>query len=621
MTDSAPTIFESFNARSLNPSQVARTFVPSEHYTSLSKRRHTVIVGPRGSGKTTLLKMLQQLALEAWHHPVADDFRSRIDFTGVFIPTDLSWGHQIEALGEGQLDVETHTLLSKAIFTTHVLRALVIAMLSRIDPIAREGTVSFRRVKLSNDAEARAAKLMCQAWHLSDLIPTFLSVKQALSFRLSAIRELASREAVLGTSGRSERLGGVPYLHLHFLQSSGIAIEVFEDCGQCPPEKWALMFDELELAPGWIQDELVRSLRSTDERFLFKLALNPYNHDSQFLRSPLSAAPDQDFDQIPLWYAEKRDGYSFCADLWGEMLREKGLGDCSPNQCLGTSYFETPVEEWRGFGTAYRPGSKMTNRFAALAARDRSFQAYLTAKEIDLKKLDSYSGDERAAELRKIGPLIAVRDFYRRADVRDGEAGSRRSRKLPVLYAGADSLFAISEGNPRWFIALVGRLLDRMDRSRNRISPAAQAREMLLAAQKFSAMLRTVPLPAGAIDPARGLLTIINGVARFFHTQVVVEEFRAEPPATFIVDSNTSNPLLASLGQALNAGALVYVPDDPSQLILTSLRGKRFRVTYLLAPLYGLPLRLGKEIMLSTIMKHSEQRPASLPLFLTDDEQ
>jgi hypothetical protein len=153
------------------------------------------------------------------------------------------------------------------------------------------------------------------------------------------------------------------------------------------------------------------------------------------------------------------------------------------------------------------------------------------------------------------------------------------------------------------------------------IGRPATSREMLLAAQKFSAMLRTVPLPAGVIDPARGLLTIINSVARFFHAQVVVDEFRAEPPATFIVDSNTPNPLLASLGQALNAGALVYVPDDPSQLILTSLRGKRFRVTYLLAPLYGLPLRLGKEIMLSTIMKHSEQRPAPLPLFLTDDEQ
>src|SRR5580658_5887809 len=69
---SSPSIFESFNARSLDPTQVAETFVPSLMFRKLAKRRHTIIVGPRGSGKTTLLKMLQQSALEAWTHPEAE---------------------------------------------------------------------------------------------------------------------------------------------------------------------------------------------------------------------------------------------------------------------------------------------------------------------------------------------------------------------------------------------------------------------------------------------------------------------------------------------------------------------------------------------------------------------
>src|SRR5438045_309341 len=94
-----PTIFESFNARNLDPEKVAETFVPSKQYDSLIKRRHTLIVGPRGSGKTTLLKMLQEPALEAWQHDSAEHYRSKIDFTGVFIPTDISWGEQLQLLG------------------------------------------------------------------------------------------------------------------------------------------------------------------------------------------------------------------------------------------------------------------------------------------------------------------------------------------------------------------------------------------------------------------------------------------------------------------------------------------------------------------------------------------
>ena len=48
-----------------------------------------------------------------------------------------------------------------------------------------------------------------------------------------------------------------------------------------------------------------------------------------------------------------------------------------------------------------------------------------------------------------------------------------------------------------------------------------------------------------------------------------------------------------SLGRALNAGAIVFVPEKPGRRF-SSLRGKRFRLSYLLAPHYQLPLILGK---------------------------
>jgi hypothetical protein len=607
-----PTIFESFNARALKPSDVARTFVPSAQYMRLVMHRHTIIVGPRGSGKTTLLKMLQQPALESWEHTIAEECRSRVNFTGVFIATDVSWGAQINSLGDGKLDPDTHKLLAVAAFTTHVLRSLVIAMLHRKNNSkAKVVSHPFRRVDLSNEQEASLVRVLCDSWHIEPLILSLLSIKQALSQRLSKIYEIANREAEMGGAGREGRLGDILFLYLHFIKAASVAIEYFDDIVGEPDSKWALLFDELELAPRWIQDELIRSLRSTDERFFFKLALSPISGSAYLMENALSAAPDQDFEQLPLWYAEKRDSYSFCEELWYALLREREMEPKSPKSVLGISYFETPRSEWMEHGTAYSPGSRLARRFLALARKDRSFREYLKRKNIDPHKIHTLTSDSRAADVRKVAPLIPVREFYRAPDLRQGETSKARSRKSASLYAGADSLFAISEGNPRWFIAIVGRLLDRWVDKSKQIDALVQSDELLKAAQRFSAMLRTIPSPPlesfsfqslSAILHKRGLLALINKVGRFFHDKVVKEDFMPEPPGTFIVDPNITDDIVFSLEQALNAGAIVYVPDDPGQILLKSLRSKRFRISYLLAPLHGLPLRLGRETMLSTIL-------------------
>ena len=99
MNSPLSTVFEAFNARNLSPTQVAKTFIPPAQFAELCGRSHCVVVGPRGSGKTTLLKMLQLPALAAWQHEEADKYTASIDFTGVFVAADISWGKQLESLG------------------------------------------------------------------------------------------------------------------------------------------------------------------------------------------------------------------------------------------------------------------------------------------------------------------------------------------------------------------------------------------------------------------------------------------------------------------------------------------------------------------------------------------
>ena len=592
-------IFDSFNARALNALEVAKTFVPSEQFDRLVKRSHSIVLGPRGSGKTTLLKMLQPKALENWQHPLADAYRDQVTFTGVFIATDISWSEQIKSLGNNKLDADSHRLLSIATFTTHVLHALVTTMADRA---ARPSSdTKFRRVIFSNDAESHLVRSLTAAWKLEVELSSLLSLRHALSLRLSTIRETASQEVFWGLEGRNQRLAANESLHLDFVQSCVLAIELFDDFASESGSRWALMFDELELAPRWIQDHLVQALRSRDERLLFKLALNPYSESDLLLSGPQSASPGQDFDQVPLWYWEKRDAYNFCRNLWDQMLEARNLPPKDPRKVLGNSYFETSRADWEGERNAYNPTSRIGSRFTELAKKDASFRLYLNANKIELATMHLLGPGDRAATLRKIAPIVAVREFYRRGDQPDTNRGGERSRKRETLYAGADSLFAISEGNPRWFIGIVSSLLDRLDGSREvRIPPGIQAAEQRKAAERFAAMLRTLPSP-GEGDSI-GPYGIVKHVAKFFRREAVSVDFKAEPPATFVVDDKVEDALLPDLKQALNAGALVYVPEGEGQLILTSLRSKRFRVAYLLAPLYGSPIRLGKEINLSSIL-------------------
>jgi hypothetical protein len=435
---------------------------------------------------------------------------------------------------------------------------------------------------------------------------------------LSEIEEIASAERLNGPDGRSTRLAERNCLHLHFLAAARIAIEAF---GQIVGEgggRWAFLFDELELAPRWSLEELVRSLRSIDDRFLFKLSLSPFSDDIGLLKDALSPMEGNDFEAIPLWYAHKEQGYEFCTALLEGMLRARNMEPVEPAQLLGRSEFESLAEPGRRRVSLYGPGSIAHRRFTSLAETDHTFRNYLEAQNIDLSQLEHLDESERAAEVRKITAIVATRSAYRAPDEGGGSDHARiRSRKRPALYQGASSLFAMVEGNPRWFIGIVSSLLQDLTKP-TRIPASSQGPAIWRAISRFRALLRTIPgpnLPAGR--RSRGILSVLDRVGQYFFERVAVDDFNPDPPGTFIVDSNISDALERSLAEALNAGALVYVPDEQSELILRSLRGKRFRLSYLLAPLYKLPIRLGRDVALGRILvpEREERGPDQNELF------
>jgi energy-coupling factor transporter ATP-binding protein EcfA2 len=623
-----PSVFETFNARGLDPSQVAKRFIPPRQFEELILRNHSIIVGPRGSGKTTLLKMLQVAALREWEHPSADRYRAKLDFSGIYVAADVSWGEQLAALGGGRLAPDTQAILGYSAFTTHILSAF----LQTIQDVTNDALLTvphLARLHVSFDRQKEKdfVNILARSWELKPHLPTILSLSSALRDRLVQIDKVANSIAGIGGGIDASILQESSFLFLGWLSSISQGVEEFNSAVGQPHRKWALLFDELEISPKKIRQEILAALRSTNQRLLFKLSMSPYNEEVSLLDAATAGMSGEDYKVMRLWYARKEQGFEFSTALVHSMLDEL---KCSLED-LGRAFFHS-TGAWEDNEpsslSGYRPGTHTHSRFQSLATRDPSFAAYLARSQIDLERMHLLGESERASTIRKVTSLVTVRETFRstHSDA-EGNPRANRSRKNPLLYTGIEALLSIVEGNPRWTIGLLGPLLRRyqqVNRGRQKTFPVprhVQALAVKSASDRFQALLRSLPyVPPGSSARARnasskGLLSLLDAIGTRLHRHVVVDNFVPQPVLSFFVPATAPIELVVALGRALNVGAIVAAPksdvvaDSDDETIHSGIAGRRFRLSHMLARAYGLPLILGREGNIVKLLEEDETKP------------
>jgi len=615
MKSITPSIYESFNARALQPEQVAKTFIPSKNFEKLAERSHSLVVGPRGSGKTTLLKMIQVRALESWQHEQSQLYRKKIDFTGVYIPADRAWGIQLDSIGGNLIDAHSKKILGIAAFTTHVLRSLIEVMEYRSNPEIKKNYVPFLRVRIDNRSEIQMVKELNKLWEIKTTIPSLSSLKISLSDRLLDLYKIAGRLMGLSEKERLKFLSERGYLNLHFIHASKVAIERFDTFSNANEPKWAFLFDEMEIVPEWISQQLIEGLRSVDDSFLFKLSFSPFNKVfSDFSKEfkDTAAQKGQDFDMIPLWYAKKNEAYGFCVDLFNGMLKEKGISKTDPNNILGRSLFDTMALKSES-KTLYLNNSEYHKRLIELSKKDPSFKTYLNKKKIDLSNIEKLSGEKRAQTLRKIVQIVAFRNFFLKSS---GSKPQMAPYKIPIIYSGARNIFAIVEGNPRIFIGLMHALIGQIQKT-EKIKKNVQAREIKALSHRFQAMLSTIPCKSVPGVEVTSLLSLLDKIGDYFQRITLIEPFNHDLPLSFTIDKNIPMELEESLAIAINCGAIIHITESNDAGIIRSLRNEKFRLSYFLAQHYNLPLIMtGKSEQLSKILNISKPKvDRQYPLF------
>ena len=598
-----PSLFETFNARHLSPVQVAKTFVPPiEVFSELVTRNHHVLIGPRGSGKTTLLKMLTLPALANWDVGQLETVIPKTDFIGIFVAADRGWRAQLKDSKSDRPDGSLS--IGYIAFTTHVLLSFIQTLrdMHHLEAPSQSGLLN-PLIVMDPQTEAKFVDLISDAWQLKPSIRSLGGLSIALRARLAKLGPIKKR-AELSGDPEDFFLSNIPFFALNFRDCASLAIEAHEVLTGDTGHSWAFLFDEFEVAPSIIQKEILEGLRGeADTRILYKVALAPYNKNFMSNISDISASPGNDFKVIDLWYPEKGRSYEFSDMLIKRLLNEEGIKVDRLRQLFDDSEFGFPE---RDDPHPYEPAGRVQDAFNSLARIDGSFRSYLRRKSIDLNKWKDMSEDKRA-EIRKIRSIVITREYFIRTDLNTRAEFRGRSRKIRTLYTGSPTLLALCEGNPRLLIGIVTPMIRRLAHLRQgnasrKIERTFQAAQIKLTANSFRSLLKTIPYTIGRNEDQKGLLRLLDQIGFYFYQKCVKEGFSAQPPLTFTVDSNIDPLTLTALGRALNAGAIIYVPDPGADPILTSLQGKRFRICYLLAAYYKLPIMLNTPIALSTII-------------------
>jgi hypothetical protein len=233
--------------------------------------------------------------------------------------------------------------------------------------------------------------------------------------------------------------------------------------------------------------------------------------------------------------------------------------------------------------------------FKSLAEKDSFFRDMLVTRSIDpndpVPARDPVLRRKQMDEFfRKAKPILLLRQAFLKTH------GEKRPRKTPTLYSGKESVYAVSEGKPRWLLGLLNDLCDAMPFSDKykalKIPENKQAQIINAASRRFIALIKATPIfpPHLSDSNAISLSGLIHDLSKFVQYSIYKDEFPLDPVGSFTFADPIPKSVEKALQRALEVGAIVHIGRSPMD-VPNKIAGERFRLSFMLCPAYKLPLR------------------------------
>ncbi len=601
-------LYDTFNAKYLSFKDVAESFVENDEFFEIIRNNSMLLMGPRGCGKTTLLKMLTTACQYYWKSPNAKITKDKINFTAVYIPSDIQWKNQFEYLNlHLKNDHKLIEVITQFLFASNIQIALCKAFNSYL--VFNDFDLNKRLLLEHNICKSLRSK-----WNLNEnTTPTFDELELSLLLNIRDINTII-KSVIFKNVGTNIDFNLPNFVFDNFFDLIKIGCKIFEQNLEINIDhKWALCFDELEIVPKFIQLELVKYLRSVDQKYIFKLTTTPlFNLEN----SVVEASQGNDFNTVKLWVYDSvglKRWQLFCSKLLlnrfekkysisnsdlKEIFGEYNLDDIIKDELNSLSDKDKASLEFSGiFRPGLAKGSSMNFLFKKLSLIDSSFASFLIKRKIN--PLDPHTNDKIIAKsiFLKYKTEATFRLVYK-----------DRTRKQPPIHYGLPYIFDICDGNPRLVIGLIDEIIQsskyKQGASKS-ISKQEQSQIIFEASEKYYNVI--LNHPDATINTTNGEINLANDIldkiGRYFQDKLLKDSFSKNIPSTFRIDQDINQKYLKLLETGLSLGAIIYL-DPIESLSNKGIIDKRFRLSGFLAPKYKIPpSRVSSEVKLSSIFK------------------
>lgn len=579
-------LFESSNARNLNPKQLTNEFIWTESFDSLFSIQNQVILGSRGSGKTALIKMLAHSNLSRLAHKEqkAKNIIESKKFIATYVPLRVEW---VNSLNNFEVKKEEYFVWSLNLsLCAKLLDTIKSCIVHYIDDEI-----------LQLKTERHICKEISDFWFVDKSFNNLDHIRKELE-SIEFNKNLMFNKEAMGISLSEEEKAVGLVFHMTLFKPFEYASKVTHKHLNLPDDsKWIVCIDEAEFLSKSHHQTLNTYMRSASE-LVFKITTMPFRHHTLDTDVMANINVGHDLDYV---YIDKL-GTSHMNQQKSDAIIQDFAEKLFINRLSFFGKESISLEILVGKSILTQSTAEIADETDVLGLIKKHCNDDTNKRAVELYHSNKSSFDDSI--LRKLRGILLLREEYNN---KSGNAAS-------ALYSGVEVISRCSDGNPRRLFRLFNHLLSNIKDGQNSIPSTSQSERLKSYSYRELEVIKFEKDGVKAFD-------LLNKIGGFFKDKCLIDKLGADIPQSFIINESITDEQWGNIKTAVDLGLLYpYIRKDRNSKSLFPSKEGRFLLANCLAPNFNLFPRIGRAVRFMNIMQPSGVEVEREQLELFDDE-